>query len=65
MNTKDLYYLFIASITMYVFLVSMFSVIAGEMVFWNQYFLGGYVGIVFAFIIYVILRNRKTKSGKN
>lgn len=65
MNGKDVQYLLVASITMYVFLVSMFSVIAGELIFWNQYFLGCYVGIVVVFLIYVVLRNRKTKAGRN
>lgn len=39
---------------MYIILVLVFSLMEGEFIYWNQYFIGHYVGIVFAFVIYLL-----------
>lgn len=56
-NLKEFIYLFIALIVMYIILVLVFSIMESELILWNQYFIGHYVGIFFALGFYLLSKN--------
>lgn len=58
-NFKEVIYLLIICIGMYIILVSVFSLTENELILWNQYFIGHYIGILFALAVYLFTKSNK------
>lgn len=58
-NFKELIYLMIICIVMHIILVSVFSLTENELILWNQYFIGHYIGILFALAVYLFTKSNK------
>lgn len=58
-NFKELIYLMIICIVMHIILVLVFSLTENELILWNQYFIGHYMGILFALAVYLFTKSIK------
>ena len=64
-NFKEMIYLLIICIGMYIILVSVFSLTENELILWNQYFIGHYVGILFALAVYLFAKSINKASRRS